>query len=106
MLLIFYLIVAYCDQLIKKNVLRWEDLCIVVFDEAHHCTKSHPFNYLLENYHLEMDVQQRPKILGLTASPAGKKTFPHTVAMLKNLMHSMGEAKIAVAKEHKDELER
>lgn len=89
-----------------KNVLRWEDLCIVVFDEAHHCIKSHPFNKQLEQYHLKMDVQERPKILGLTASPAGKKTFPMTLNMLNNLMQSMGGAKIAVTKEHKAELER
>lgn len=97
---------AYCEQLIMKNVLRWEDLCIVVFDEAHHCTKSHPFNKLLENNHLTRPVGERPKILGLTASPAGKKTFPFTVTMLKNLMTSMGETEIGVTKEQKAELDR
>lgn len=97
---------AYCEQLIIKNVLRWEDLCIVVFDEAHHCTKSHPFNKLLENNHLTRPLSERPKILGLTASPAGKKTFPITVTMLKNLMTSMGETEIGVTKEQKAELDR
>lgn len=97
---------AYCEQLIMKNVLRWEDLCIVVFDEAHHCTKNHPFNKLLENNHLTRPLGERPKILGLTASPAGKKTFPFTVTMLQTLMKSMGETEIGVTKEQKAELDR
>lgn len=97
---------AYCEQLIMKNVLRWEDLCIVVFDEAHHCTKNHPFNKLLENNHLTRLMGERPKILGLTASPAGKKTFPFTVTMLQTLMKSMGETEIGVTKEQKAELDR
>ncbi|XP_062568485.1 uncharacterized protein LOC134230665 [Saccostrea cucullata] len=97
---------AYCEQLIMRNVLRWEDLCIVVLDEAHHCVKSHPFKKQLENNHLTMSVAERPKILGLTASPAGKKTFPMTVNLLNELMESMGGAKIAVTKECKAELEK
>lgn len=89
-----------------RNVLRWEDLCIVVFDEAHHCTKSHPFNKLLEKNHLTIPEPERPKILGLTASPAGKKTFAITVTMLQNLMTSMGGAKIGVTRDNQADLKR
>ncbi|CAC5368724.1 unnamed protein product [Mytilus coruscus] len=33
---------AYYENLLQKKLLRWKDTCLVVFDEVHHCVKSHP----------------------------------------------------------------
>ncbi|KAH8930435.1 hypothetical protein BT69DRAFT_1291807 [Atractiella rhizophila] len=45
------------------------DKCqLVVFDECHHATKSHPYVTIQEEVYMKMEGE-RPKILGLTASP-------------------------------------
>jgi ERCC4-related helicase len=48
---------------------------------------------------------ERPKLLGLTASPAGKATVEQTVNMLKELMSNVGDAKIEIVEENQDELD-
>ncbi|KAL4172771.1 hypothetical protein KRP22_007933 [Phytophthora ramorum] len=47
------------------------DYSTVVFDEAHHATGSHPYCELLKNI-ATVDLQARPHILALTASPFGE----------------------------------
>ncbi|XP_071104399.1 uncharacterized protein [Haliotis cracherodii] len=87
---------AYADNLLLKQQLRWEDFSLVVFDEAHHCVKNHPFNRLLEAYHRPCQPEHRPKVLGLTASPAGRDSVESTVSMLHELFHNLGGASIAI----------
>lgn len=67
----------------------WDDVCLVVFDEAHHCVKDHPFNRLLREYSIPKMQSMRPKILGLTASPAGdrfKAFYFSVLVILVNLL--------------------
>lgn len=72
--------------------MRFADNCLVVFDEVHHCVKQHPYRVILEKAGLSHpDPLQRPKILGLTASPAGKNTIKGTVEMLQGLLSRLGE---------------
>ncbi|XP_046576933.1 dicer-like protein 1 [Haliotis rubra] len=87
---------AYADNLLQKQQLRWEHFSLVVFDEAHHCVKNHPFNRLLEGYHRPCPPELRPKVLGLTASPAGRDSVENTVSMLQELFHNLGGASIAI----------
>lgn len=88
------------------KVLKWTDVCLVVFDEAHHCVKNHPFNKLLQGYHKKVPIEQRPRLLGLTASPAGKSSVQETVYMLNDLMNNIGGAKIALVQENRYELKK
>ena len=104
-MLLFISFSAYYENLLEKNLLQWKDTCLVVFDEAHHCVKSHPYNRLLHFEHRECPVDERPKLLGLTASPAGKATVEQTVNMLKELMSNVGDAKIEIVEENQDELD-
>lgn len=83
--------------MLDKGVLRWSDFSLVVFDEAHHCEKSHPFNSLLNKYHCNAPSQtERPRILGLTASPAGKPDVPKTLIMLQTLVSNMGGVRMCI----------
>ena len=95
----------YYRNLLAERSLFWEDNCLVVFDEAHHCTKNHPFNVLLEQRHLVLPVERRPKVLGLTASPAGKGTLAQTQAMLERLLMNMGGIHVQAVEEWAGELE-
>ncbi len=78
-------------NLLEDDVLKWSANCLVVFDEAHHCEKEHPFNKLLCEHNAPMNLAVRPKILGLTASPAGKEDVPGTEHMLLDLLDNVGD---------------
>jgi ERCC4-related helicase len=69
----------------------------MVFDEAHHCTKNHPYNKLLVEHHLVLPPEKRPKVLGLTASPAGRPTKEETLNMLTSLLTNLGRQAINMA---------
>ncbi|XP_077992351.1 antiviral innate immune response receptor RIG-I-like [Glandiceps talaboti] len=93
---------AYYLNLLENGTVRWQDLSLVVFDEAHHCTKSHPFNVILEDHYVK--YAETPKLLGLTASPAGQLTVKQTYLMLQKLLLNFGSAKLAFVEENKDDL--
>ena len=48
-------------------LLEWVNLLIL--DECHHASKSHPFSEILLEYH-KAAPEKRPKIFGMTAVPA------------------------------------
>ncbi|KAK3102774.1 hypothetical protein FSP39_013845 [Pinctada imbricata] len=96
---------AFYENLLSQGVLKWTDLSLVVFDEAHHCGKNHPFNRLLQEHQLPKAGSVRPKVLGLTASPAGRPTVDETLDMLKYFMANLGHAKMAIVEKNKTELE-
>ncbi|XP_063400411.1 uncharacterized protein LOC134685007 [Mytilus trossulus] len=97
---------AFYENLLLREILRWNDTSLVVFDEAHHCIKNHPFNKLLQGYHRKCPKQTRPKLLGLTASPAGRDSVDETVRMLHQLMDNLGGALIALVEENTYELKK
>lgn len=86
--------------------MKWSDLCLAVFDETHHCDKDHPFNKLLKHHHLPLDLDKRPKVVGLTASPAGKDTVNRTEDMLWKLLANMGDATLTLVEECLDDFGR
>ncbi|KAL5007600.1 hypothetical protein ScPMuIL_016406 [Solemya velum] len=94
---------AFCSNLLSQEILKWEDMCLVVIDEAHHCQKNHPYNNLLRRYH--HPCPEKPKLLGLTASPAGRDTIDKTLEMLRDLLENLDKAQIEYVEENKPELE-
>lgn len=42
---------------------------VLVFDEVHHAVRNHPYNTILEEFVNNLPGEQRPHLLGLTASP-------------------------------------
>ncbi|XP_052231599.1 uncharacterized protein LOC127845015 isoform X1 [Dreissena polymorpha] len=91
---------AFCQNLLDKGIVRWEDFSLVVFDEAHHCDKDHPFNQLLTNYQRKENTI-KPKVLALTASPAGKKNVQESFGMLVKLVENLGKARMSIVEEPK-----
>lgn len=46
------------------------DIGLLIFDEAHHAVSDHPYNRIMqESYHKLRNIEDRPAILGLTATP-------------------------------------
>jgi len=58
--------------------------------------------------HAWLSHRRRPKLLGLTASPAGKDTVPQTEAALRKLMNDFGSAETKLVRvwRNKDDLAR
>lgn len=94
-------------NLLETGSLRWTDNCLVVIDEVHHCLKDHPYSRLIQLCgHPQLDVTRRPRLLGLTASPAGQDTATATVLMLQQLMRNLGVERLATVERNVDELAR
>lgn len=91
---------------INNGTLRFEDSALIVLDESHHCNKDHPYNVIVRDYYLVDDTQvtQRPKILGLTASPAGEPTLERTLKKMQRLLANLGGASLLTVTDNIPEL--
>jgi endoribonuclease Dicer len=61
------------DAMRHGHVNLGRDIGLLIFDEAHHAADNHPYNLIMSEFYFRLpvrpDSQQRPYILGLTASP-------------------------------------
>ncbi|KAK1759415.1 hypothetical protein QBC47DRAFT_437129 [Echria macrotheca] len=70
--------------------IRMDQINLLVFDEAHHTKKNHPYARIIKDFYTDFkDVEKRPRILGMTASPVDAKVPPERAAAeLEGLLHS------------------
>ena len=54
---------------INKELYNLGDVCLLIEDEAHRCTKNYDYNYVARKYKQQ---SLHPRILGLTASPGSE----------------------------------
>ncbi|MBU2612160.1 MAG: DEAD/DEAH box helicase [Nanoarchaeota archaeon] len=57
---------------LKKRLYSLNEVCLLIEDEAHRCTKNYDYTFVAKKY---MESSNNPRIIGLTASPgsdAGK----------------------------------
>lgn len=47
---------------------------LLIFDEAHHTKKNHPYARIIKDHYLRETPANRPRILGMTASPVDAQT--------------------------------
>ncbi|KAI1177932.1 hypothetical protein F4777DRAFT_586951 [Nemania sp. FL0916] len=72
------------------GLVTMEHINLLVFDEAHHAKKNHPYARIIKDFYatLEKANQRRPRILGMTASPVDAKTDVNiATAQLEGLLH-------------------
>ncbi|XP_033124259.1 endoribonuclease Dicer homolog 3a-like [Anneissia japonica] len=93
----------YFRNLLRKKTMFWENICLIVFDEAHHCHKDHPYNMIMKDYYKKSD--HKPKVVGLSASPVGLNTKEATESVLSHLLANLGDAELACVVENWRELE-
>lgn len=81
---------------LNNGTLRFDDVSLIVLDEAHHCNKDHPYNVIIRDFYLREDdfLGHRPKVLGLTASPAGELSLDKTTKRLQRLIGNLGDAQL------------
>ena len=70
---VFVLTPAICVEAMRKGFLALTDVSILVFDEAHHCRKRHPYAQIMHYYWKIPDPADRPRVFGMTASPVNFK---------------------------------
>ncbi len=90
-------------NMLRAGLASLEENSLIVVDEAHHITKDHAFAVILRDYYSKIKEALRPKVLGLTASPAGEKTFFGTVLKLK-ILTTTGHAEPFAPLQHAHEL--
>ncbi|ODH44998.1 dicer-like protein 1 [Paracoccidioides brasiliensis] len=61
-------------QCLLHSFIQMEQINLLIFDEAHHTKKDHPYARIVKDFYLQMtESQHRPKIFGMTASPVDAK---------------------------------
>ena len=70
------------NLLVNKDI-SLRDVTVLVFDEAHHVCKSkgdslHDFNTIMKEFYFTGPVQNRPRVIAMTASPGGALSIPQT----------------------------
>ena len=50
--------------------IRVDDVSLVIIDEIHHAVRNHPYVVFIETFLSKRSGNERPRLLGLTASPA------------------------------------
>ncbi|KXS12914.1 P-loop containing nucleoside triphosphate hydrolase protein [Gonapodya prolifera JEL478] len=57
-------------HIVTSGYVSMSDINLIVFDEAHHAAKNHPYNQVMRDCFAPTEMSHRPKIFAMTASPA------------------------------------
>ncbi|KEF55496.1 uncharacterized protein A1O9_08246 [Exophiala aquamarina CBS 119918] len=63
---------AVLDSCLSHSYLKIDQISLLIFDEAHHCKKKHPYSNIIRDHYLGANGR-RPRIFGMTASPVDSK---------------------------------
>ncbi|KAE8149317.1 ATP-dependent helicase dcl1 [Aspergillus avenaceus] len=61
------------NQCLLNSHIRMDQINLLIFDEAHHTKKDHPYARIIRESYLKADLSRRPRIFGMTASPIDTK---------------------------------
>ncbi|KAF7550629.1 hypothetical protein G7Z17_g5598 [Cylindrodendrum hubeiense] len=64
---------------LSNGFIKMNQINLLIFDEAHHAKKNHPYAQIIKNHYIR-GVGERPRILGMTASPVDCQTKDVKVA--------------------------
>ncbi|KAJ3942648.1 Dicer-like protein 1 [Colletotrichum fioriniae] len=81
---------AILQKCLMHSYIRMDQINLLIFDEAHHTKKNHPYARIIKDFYIkEPEKENRPKILGMTASPVDAQTnMKVATAQLECLLHS------------------
>ncbi|QRV86430.1 endoribonuclease Dicer [Ceratobasidium sp. AG-Ba] len=79
---VFYDLLSHAHWHISK-------VCLIIFDEAHHCNKKHVYAQIMRTHYFYCIPEARPRIFGMTASPIYNIRDPtRSLAQLEKRMDS------------------
>lgn len=75
---------------LSHSFLRMDQINLLIFDEAHHAKKGHPYARIMRDFYItELEKSKRPRVFGMTASPVDAKVDVIQAAKeLEELLHS------------------
>ncbi|KAK0715820.1 dicer-like protein 1 [Lasiosphaeris hirsuta] len=78
------------NSCLHHSWIRMNQINLLVFDEAHHTKKNHPYARIIKDFYFQSEnAEKRPRILGMTASPVDSRDAPEKAAAeLEALLHS------------------
>lgn len=97
---------------VRKGMVEFSQLSLMVFDECHHARKGHPYARLMECYFEYREKQGKlPQIIGMTASPGAgdnpdldkRKTINHLMTLAAVMDASSGFKSVT---ENREELQQ
>ena len=65
------------------------DFGLIIIDECHYTTGNHPYNQIMTKYYHPLPVEERPHVLGLTASPILNLNANHSDEQLSRLLKDL-----------------
>lgn len=86
------------NKCLQSAYIRIDQINLLIFDEAHHTKKNHPYARIIKDYYSaeENTGRRLPRIFGMTASPVDAQVDVQLAAMeLEGLLH----AQIATTKD-------
>ncbi|KAH0834480.1 Dicer-like protein 1 [Fonsecaea pedrosoi] len=76
------------ESCLMRSNLKMGQISLLIFDEAHHCKKNHPYSKIIRDYYVKWKGD-RPRIFGMTASPVDSRRDIDKVAEdLQSLLQS------------------
>lgn len=79
------------NKCLQSAYIRIDQINLLIFDEAHHTKKNHPYARIIKDYYAahEGTATRLPRIFGMTASPVDAQVDVRLAAMeLEGLLHS------------------
>ncbi|KPM36518.1 Dicer-like protein 1 [Neonectria ditissima] len=64
---------------LDNGFIRMTQINLLIFDEAHHTKKNHPYARIIKSHYIR-ETKERPRIMGMTASPVDCRTKDVKVA--------------------------
>ncbi|KAL8968756.1 MAG: hypothetical protein Q9197_004707 [Variospora fuerteventurae] len=77
------------NQCLMHSFIGIDQINLLIFDEAHHAKKNHPYAQIIKEYYMaENDDAKRPKVFGMTASPVDvRSNFTQAAKELEAMLH-------------------
>ncbi|KXJ85785.1 RNase3 domain-containing protein [Microdochium bolleyi] len=80
---------AVLQKCLHRSYISMEQINLLVFDEAHHAKREHPYARIITDFYASSKALRLPRIFGMTASPVDAKTdFDQAASELEGLLHS------------------
>ncbi|RAL61166.1 hypothetical protein DID88_010505 [Monilinia fructigena] len=81
----------FFDNVCTIHLSQWPKLILLIFDEAHHAKKDHPYARIIKDFYFNDTGEciSLPKIFGMTASPVdARDNIKKAAEELEGLLHS------------------